>query len=69
MVTELVSYINSSLHVAVYGSSDSLSDWKVKSLSGWGVGHLFLHLLGFAGLSSVLLLVASLGIGAASVME
>ena len=43
------------------GSSELLKAGKVKSFLGRGVGNLFLHLLTFAGLSSVSLLDATLG--------
>ena len=60
-MTDYMSDNNSSLHVVVYVSSVSLYDGKVKSLSGRGKGHLFLHLLAFAGLSLMLLFDDSLG--------
>ena len=61
LVTDSVSDNNSSLYVVQYVSSVSLNDGKVKSVPGRGVGHLFLHLLTFTGLSLVSLLDATLG--------
>ena len=52
---------NSSLHVVESRSSVLLKVEKVKTFPGRGMGHLFLHLLTFVGLSSVLLLDAILG--------
>ena len=52
---------NSPSHVAESGSSVSLNVGKVMSVSGRGVGHLFLHLLTITGLSLVSLLDAMLG--------
>ena len=69
MVTDSMSNNNSSLHVVKSRSAVSLKVEKVKSFPCRGVGHLFLHLLTFAGLSSVLLLDATLGSLTAVVME
>ena len=60
-MTDSVSDSSSTLHVVESGSSVLLKVGKVKSFPGRGVGHLFLHLLTFAGLSSVSLLDATLG--------
>ena len=61
LVTDSVSDNNSLSHAVEYASSVSLNIGKVKNFPGRGVGHLFLHLLTFAGLSSVSLLDATLG--------